>query len=220
MLTPTQINNSKPSKKPYRLFDGLGLYIEIAPNGGKYWRFKYLFLGKEKRLALGKYPEISLLEAREKRDQARKLLINNIDPSAAKAERRNAALVKVATTFELVAREWHNNHKERWIAVTEAARRNKGFRPNISYHDNIFTHHGIVVRPERLDVYIDDEKRVPQIIDSLMRIVVKRAIEQGIDLKIPEDRISGAIRPEQLRNLLSSVLKFVGVHPKNTTGPG
>lgn len=115
MLTTKQIDTAKPTKKLYRIFDGLGLYIEIHPNGGKYWRFKYQFLGKERRLALGKYPESSLLEAREKRDQARKLLADNIDPGAAKAERKNAALIKVATTFELVAREWHDNHKERWI---------------------------------------------------------------------------------------------------------
>jgi hypothetical protein len=68
MLTTMQVDKAKPQQKPYRLFDGLGLYVEIAPNGGKYWRFKYLFLGKEKRLALGKYPDLSLAEAREKRD--------------------------------------------------------------------------------------------------------------------------------------------------------
>jgi len=117
MLTTKQIGNAKPTKKPYRLFDGLGLYVEIAPNGGKYWRLKYLFLGKEKRLAFGKYPEVSLLEAREKRDAARKLLADNVDPGVAKAERKNAALIKAATTFELVTREWHQNHKERWTTI-------------------------------------------------------------------------------------------------------
>jgi len=114
MLTTKELDHAKPGPKPYRLFDGLGLYIEIALTGGKYWRFKYTFLGKEKRLALGKYPEISLLEAREKRDRARKLLADNIDPNSEKKDRRNAALANQATTFELVAREWHQHFKERW----------------------------------------------------------------------------------------------------------
>jgi integrase len=114
MLTTKQIDHAKPSDKPYRLYDGLGLHIEIHPNGGKYWRFKYQFLKKERRLALGKYPEISLLEAREKRDEARKLVINHTDPGTVKVERKNAAFLNAATTFELVAREWHQNHKERW----------------------------------------------------------------------------------------------------------
>ena len=116
MLTTTQIERAKSTKKLYRLFDGLGLYIEITANGSKLWRLKYQFLGKECRISLGRYPEISLLEAREKRDAARKLLADNIDPAVVKAERKNAALINAATTFELVAREWHENHKERWSA--------------------------------------------------------------------------------------------------------
>jgi len=116
MLTTKEVDSAKPTKKPYRLFDGLGLYMEIAPNGSKYWRLKYQYLGKEKRMALGKYSEISLLEAREKRDQARRLLADNIDPAAEKKDRRNQALANAATTFELVAREWHKNHKDRWTA--------------------------------------------------------------------------------------------------------
>ncbi|MFY9288701.1 MAG: integrase arm-type DNA-binding domain-containing protein [Alphaproteobacteria bacterium] len=115
MLTTKQIDNAKPSKKLYRIFDALGLYVEIHPNGSKYWRLKYQFFGKERRLALGKYPEISLLVAREKREQARKLLADKIDPGTTKADRKNVARLKVATTFELVAREWHANHKDRWI---------------------------------------------------------------------------------------------------------
>ena len=74
MLTTKQIDHAKPSKKLYRLFDSLGLYVEIDPNGSKYWRLKYQFMGKEERLAPGKYPETSLLEARDKREKVRKLL--------------------------------------------------------------------------------------------------------------------------------------------------
>jgi hypothetical protein len=113
MLTNKQLETAKPKAKLYRLFDGLGLYIEIDPNGGKYWRFKYQFQKKEKRLVIGKYPETSLVEAREKRDEARKLVTANVDPSAQKVERRHAALAKSATTIELVGREWHETNKER-----------------------------------------------------------------------------------------------------------
>lgn len=114
MLTVTTIDKAKLKTKPYRLADSLGLYIEIFPNGNKLWRFRYYFFGKGNRIGLGRYPEISLLEARQKRDEARKLLADNIDPAARKKERRNAALANLATTFELVAREWHKNHLERW----------------------------------------------------------------------------------------------------------
>lgn len=114
MLTTKQIDHLKPSKKLYRIFDGLGLYVEIDPNGSKYWRLKYQFMGKEKRLALGRYPEISLLEAREKRDKARKLLAEGVDPSFAKQDGKRKAILNAAMTFEVVARDWHQHYKERW----------------------------------------------------------------------------------------------------------
>lgn len=70
-LKDTNCRNAKPQDKPYRLYDEQGLYLEVQPNGGRYWRLKYRFLGKEKRLALGVYPEVGLQEARRKRDDAR-----------------------------------------------------------------------------------------------------------------------------------------------------
>lgn len=80
-LTDTAIRKTKPAAKPQRLFDGGGLYLEIAPAGGKWWRLKYRHGGKEKRLSLGTYPDTSLADARSKRDDARKLLAAGIDPS-------------------------------------------------------------------------------------------------------------------------------------------
>jgi hypothetical protein len=80
MLTVLECKNAKPKEKAYRLADGLGMYLEITPPGGKYWRLKYRFAGKEKRLALGVFPEVSPAEARSERDKARKLLGDNIDP--------------------------------------------------------------------------------------------------------------------------------------------
>ena len=83
-LTDIACKGAKPNNKPRKLADTNGLYLEVMPNGSKYWRLKYRFAGKEKHLAIGVYPEVSLSEAREKRAQARKLLAGNIDPSQAK----------------------------------------------------------------------------------------------------------------------------------------
>ena len=80
-LTDTRIRKTKPEKKPIRLFDERGLYIEISPAGGKWWRLKYRLEGKEKRVSLGVYPEVSLKDARDRRDEARKLIADGIDPA-------------------------------------------------------------------------------------------------------------------------------------------
>ena len=109
-LTDTAIRAIKPTGKTAKLFDGGGLYLEVAPSGGKWWRLKYRFQGKEKRISLGTYPTIGLKEARERREDTKKILANGIDPSA----QRQA--IKVSTTnvdkdsFEVVTREWFDKH--------------------------------------------------------------------------------------------------------------
>lgn len=113
-LSDTKCKNTKPSQKPIKLSDGQGLYLEVAPTGGKYWRMKYRFNGKEKRLALGVYPEVSLSEAREKCRDARKLLGNNIDPSAYKKEVKLEQRLSAENTFEVLAREWHAKNIHTW----------------------------------------------------------------------------------------------------------
>ncbi|MDZ7641646.1 MAG: integrase arm-type DNA-binding domain-containing protein [Desulfurivibrio sp.] len=114
-LTDTAVRNAKPDKKPRRLFDGGGLYLEVAPSGGKLWRLKYRFAHKEKRLAFGVYPEVSLKEARDKRDEARALLAQGVDPG----EIRKATKETPSTegTFEAVAREWHARFANSWSAT-------------------------------------------------------------------------------------------------------
>jgi hypothetical protein len=89
-LNDAACKNAKPSEKPRKLSDEKGLYLEVAPNGGKYWRMKYRYLGKENRLALGVYPDVSLKEARDKRDAARKHLEDGIDPSKEKKRKKLA----------------------------------------------------------------------------------------------------------------------------------
>jgi len=112
-LTDVAVRNAKPGPKPKRLFDGGGMYLEVSPAGGKLWRLKYRFHGKEKRLALGAYPAVGLADARARTEAARKLLAQGIDPSAArKAEKRGEAAE--AETFEIVTREWHEKFKPTW----------------------------------------------------------------------------------------------------------
>jgi len=113
-LTNVACQKAQPDAKPYKLSDSGGLYLEVMPNGSKYWRLKYRYFGKEKRLAIGVYPIIPLAEARERRDQAKKDLGNDIDPAASKKERKQKAKQNASTTFELVAREWHTLNKGKW----------------------------------------------------------------------------------------------------------
>lgn len=110
-LTDTAIRNAKPADKPVRLFDGGGLYLEVAPSGGKWWRLKYRFGGKEKRYSLGVYPEVTLATARKKRDEAREKLAAGIDPGEAKKAEKRASLLAAAHSFEVVARGWMDERK-------------------------------------------------------------------------------------------------------------
>ena len=116
-LTDVQIRNEKPEGKPKRLFDERGLYIEVSPAGGKWWRFKYRFTGKEKRLSLGVYPDVSLKEARNRRDEARKLLVQGIDPSENRKALRSAAADRAQNSFEVIAREWFSKFSAEWAAA-------------------------------------------------------------------------------------------------------
>lgn len=111
-LTNTALRNAKPQTKAYRLYDELGLYIQVSPTGGKWWRFKYRFEGKEKLLSLGIFPDVSLSEAREKRNAARKLLAQSppIDPSENRKAQKASAHSNAANSFETVAREWLASH--------------------------------------------------------------------------------------------------------------
>jgi hypothetical protein len=116
-LTDTAVRSAKPQAKSVKLFDGGGLYLEVSPTGGKWWRWKYRYNGKENRLSFGIYPDVSLKSAREKRDAARQQLAANVDPSAArKAEKLTQA---GATSFEAIAREWHAKFSPGWAKSHE-----------------------------------------------------------------------------------------------------
>ncbi|KAA0876474.1 tyrosine-type recombinase/integrase [Nitrincola tapanii] len=105
-LSDRQIKAAKPQEKTYRLSDEKSLYLEITPTGGKYWRLKFRIHGKEKRLAIGVYPDVSLAAAREQRDIARQQLMQGIDPSAAKKAQKQTGREAAENSFEMIAREW------------------------------------------------------------------------------------------------------------------
>ena len=113
-LTATAIKNAKPNGKTQKLFDGRGLYLEVSPTGGKWWRFKYRFEGKEKRLSLGVYPDISLQLARERRDDARKMVATGVDPAQHRKAQKEAKKSNAANSFEVIAREWFDKYSTRW----------------------------------------------------------------------------------------------------------
>jgi hypothetical protein len=118
LLTIPEVRNVQPREKPYKLADGNGMYLEVMPNGGRYWRVKYRHQGKEKRIALGVFPEVGLKEARAKRDIARKLVAEGIDPSAARKDAKAGKLAAVASSFEAVAREWMGKFAPTWAEST------------------------------------------------------------------------------------------------------
>jgi integrase len=105
-LTAIAIKNARPRAKPYKLSDERALYLLVTPAGGKYWRMQYRHLGKDKTLALGVWPEVSLAEAREKRDAARKQIAEGLDPHAEKKLAKVRAQIDSSITFKLVAEEW------------------------------------------------------------------------------------------------------------------
>jgi len=111
-LTNTQIQKAQPRDKAYKLSDSGGLYLLVHPNGSKYWRQKYRITGKEKTLSHGVYPDVTLKEARHKRDDARKQLSNGIDPQVVKQAQKS--IDQGLNSFEAVAREWLARHSPNW----------------------------------------------------------------------------------------------------------
>lgn len=111
-LNARQVDAAKPKDKPYKLADGGGLYLLIKPNGGKYWRLKYRVAGKEKLLALGVYPEVTLAIARAKREEAKMGIARGIDPMEAKREEKIAREIQLNNTFKDIALEWRSSKQK------------------------------------------------------------------------------------------------------------
>jgi integrase len=194
-LSDTAARNAKPREKPYRLADAKGMYLEVTPAGGKYWRMKYRFGGKEKRIAFGVYPDVSLAQARERCGQARKLLANGVDPGVVK----QASKAATENSFEAVAREWHIKFSPGWVThhADKIIRRLErevfpwlGSRPI-----------GDVTAPELLAVLRRIETRGA--LDTAHRVhqncgkVFRYAVATGRAQRDPSGDLRGAIPPAQ-----------------------
>jgi hypothetical protein len=137
-LTDVAIRNAKPGAKSFKLYDTGGLYLEISSSARKaeksaanrWWRLKYRFNGKENRISLGTYPEVSLKDARERRDEARKLLARGIDPSQSRKEQKTAEAERAENSFEKVAREWFGKFSTAW-APAHAERKIRLFERDV-----------------------------------------------------------------------------------------
>ena len=130
-LSEVKVRTSKPNQKTYKLFDGGGLFLLVTPSGGKLWHLKYRFNRIEKKLTFGTYPEISLANARQRRDDARRQLANGVDPGAIRKAQKQAK-TEETETFEVIAREWHTKFTPTWTpghAVTIMSRLERDLFP-------------------------------------------------------------------------------------------
>ncbi|PNE10852.1 MAG: hypothetical protein CR217_12035 [Beijerinckiaceae bacterium] len=160
-LTDTAVRNAKPRERPQKLSDGGGLHLLVNPDGARYWRMAYRYQGRQKTLALGVYPIVSLADARMARDAAKKLLACDVDPSQARKEQKRAARLSAENTFEIVAREWCENQKDGWTA---------------RYHDQVVTRLEADVFPE-IGARPIAEVEPPELLAVLRKVEKRGALE-------------------------------------------
>ena len=177
-LTNTACKNAKTKGKSYKMADGGGLYLLIKPNGAKHWRLKYRYLGKEKLLALGPYPLTSIADAREGRDNAKKLLAAGTDPMSYKRDGRRKAIRNAQNTFQAVAFEWYEKQIDRWSS-------SHGFHVKRKMERDIFPHIGTrpiaeIDAPEILDVLRKIEKRGSLEIAAKVKQIFGMVLRYGI----------------------------------------
>ncbi|NCG55044.1 tyrosine-type recombinase/integrase [Serratia fonticola] len=210
-LNVRQVDTAKPKEKTYKLADGGGLYLEVSTSGSRYWRLKYRFGGKEKRLAFGVYPDVSLASARAKREEAKKLLAAGIDPSEEKKAEKQARKISVENTFEALAREWHAYKEPNW---------SKGYAEDLmeSFEKDIFPYIGkrpiADIKPlEILEALRKLEKR--GVLDKMRKIrqacnqTFRYAIVTGRAENNPASELAGALAVQKHKHyphLLSSEL--------------
>lgn len=118
MLTDTEVRNLQPKAKQYKASDSGGMYLDVRPNGAKYWRFKYRFGGKEKLLALGIYPVVGVKDARNRRNEAKRLIDKGIDPGQQRKVEKLTAVLSSANTFQAIALEWQEQNEKHWAPIT------------------------------------------------------------------------------------------------------
>jgi len=189
-LTDTKVRSAKPQEKEYTLVDGDGMFLLIHPNGSKYWRFRFRFGGKQHLMAFGVYPETSLAGARQKREEARKLVAAGIDPR----EHKRAVKEEQAITFESVARDWHASN-QKW-SESHSGRVLK------SLEDNLFDTIGkrniaelktrdllIPIKAVEMSGRLEVAARLQQRTTAIMRF----AVQSGLIDYNPAQEIAGAV---------------------------
>ncbi|MEI7868672.1 MAG: integrase arm-type DNA-binding domain-containing protein [Candidatus Methylumidiphilus sp.] len=200
-LTDTTVNNLKPQAKPTKDFDGGGLYIEVLPAGGKYWRLKYRFDGKEKRLALGVYPKVTLKQARAKRDEAKDLLAKGIDP----AEQRKATKAAESDTLKAIYLEWFAKNAKRWKeshSVTISQRMESNILPWLGARPiNDITPKELLTTLQRVEARgaTETAHRVKQVCGQVFRY----AVATGRAERDPTYDLRGAIPPAKAKSFAS-----------------
>lgn len=201
-LTELQVKKAA-TDKPLKLSDGGGLFLLVQPNGAKYWRLAYRFAGKQKTLALGVYPDISLSDARERREAARKVLANGADPSATKKAQKAAKVALAANSFEIVAREWLSKFSRNW-------KESHTKTINVRLKNDVFPWLGArpigeIDAPELLTVLRRIESRGA--LDSAHRVraycgqIFRYAIATGRAQRDPSADLKGALPPHKGKNL-------------------
>jgi PHD/YefM family antitoxin component YafN of YafNO toxin-antitoxin module len=196
-LTDVQIRNAKSREKAYKMYDSGGLYVEIAKSGGKLWRMKYSYAGKEKLLSFGSYPIVSLSDARQKRDEAKRLLSKDADPSDVKRIEKQQRVIISSNNFEAVARDWFDRH----LSLKAESTKNRVTRRMERF---VFPYVGKrpvaeLTSPDILEVVrrvekngsIDTAHRVLQEIGQIIRY----AIQTGRAVNDPTPALRGALPP-------------------------
>jgi len=205
MLSKLLIEKTKPQAKSVRLSDGRGMYLEISPTGGKWWRFKYRFAGKERRISLGVYPDVPLAAAREKREEARRQVAAGIDPGEQRKAAKVALVESTENTFEAIAREWFGLFSTKWV---------KGHADKIirRLELNVFPWLGArpikaITAPELLAVLRRVESRgANETAHRALQVcgrVFRYAIATGRAERDPSRDLSGALAPIQERHFAS-----------------
>ncbi|MFC5428350.1 tyrosine-type recombinase/integrase [Paraburkholderia denitrificans] len=204
-LTDTAIRNAKPTDKQQKLYDGQGLLLLITPAGGKRWVFKYRIGGKEKSLALGTYPEVSLSDARRRRDDAREKLAAGVDPSESKKTDKRAARLAAINTFEAVALAWMDERSP----YVEPAQYDKTLA---RFKNDAFPWLGThpiaeIEAPEILDVLKRVDSRGARFTAHRLRGEISRVfrygIKEGLCKADPARDLLGAIPPAQTTHFAS-----------------
>ncbi|GAB3112521.1 integrase arm-type DNA-binding domain-containing protein [Aestuariicella hydrocarbonica] len=201
-LSDKQVKATAAREKPYKLSDSGGLYVDVRPTGAKYWRLKYRFAGKEKLLALGVYPIVSLKEAREKTQAAKSVLDAGQDPGELKKSQKNNLQMRLADTFESIALAWFEVARQDW-SVTHTERT-----------QNLLKNHlfpwlgsrpiGDITPPELLQVLyraqdrglLETAKRAKQTASQVFRY----AIRNGKLMSDPSRDLAGALRPPKTKH--------------------